>query len=155
MQHWLNFLSINTVRLVVLCHEKAWATSALRAHTTLMLYLSNRSWLGIHLDSASTFLDTKHIADGFWRRLLPNACRVAPVPNHHSWTSLDHLKFLAHRPIFLPQLIHLLMISHLIFQLSIFLFQNKQLLMKIMSASLTLQIQDVLQMLNFLLELLH
>ena len=74
-----------------------------------------------------------------------------------SWTRTHHMDLLSHDSILLPELLDLVVattaVSHHFLKLRVLLFKNKELLVKVVCSALSFQIENVLEVLDFLLEL--
>ena len=140
--------------IIVLSHEKA-ATTSLRTNISLVLspieVIRHCRSLVFSLPSC-TFLNTESsITDS----LVWGVDRLGSIiSNSHSRACFHLENLLSHKPILLSKNINLVIVINHFLKLRIFFFEDQELLMEIMCAALSFEIQNVLQVLNLLLQLI-
>ena len=143
----LVLLLINSIFIIIvfcLSHEEA-ASTSLRAYVSLVLSPIEVLWLRSSLFfslPSCTFLDTESsITDSLVWRV---DCLRPTISNSHSRASLHLKDLLPHESILLSKNFNLVIVIHHFFKLRIFFFQDKELLVEIVCAALSFEIQNVL-----------
>ena len=150
--HGLRFLCVPRLSILVivisLCHEEP-TSSSLRAHTALRRLVVWRRLRSLPLSGPRVSLNAEgsvaHSLIGRFKPFLLVTNSECPRARLH------HVELLAHDAILLTKSLNFNIFVHHVFKFAVLFFQDEQLLVEIVSSTLALKIQNVLQVLNLFL----